>query len=193
MLVYEGRYERLFGIETMRIKHSADEHNFHYQGASYYVLLELFKKLPAHLHNKHFIDFGSGKGRALFCAEYSGFNSLIGVELDKELVDVAKENVKRYTLKRKESRFDLICENVLHYNIPGSSSVFYFFNPFSETIMKQVEAKISEYSNRTREEIYVVYVNPKFGDVWANAGYSIYHSEGNNRYKEAIIFKKGGN
>jgi 16S rRNA G966 N2-methylase RsmD len=172
------------------VKHSADEHNFHYQGASYYVLLELFKKLPSHLKNKNFIDFGSGKGRALFCAEYSGFNELTGVELDKDLVDIANENVKLYKQKRKESHFTFICSNVLNYVIPENSAVFYFFNPFSETIMLEVEKKISDYQAVTKEEIYIVYVNPKFDSVWKDAGYDIFYRDGNNRYTEALIFRR---
>jgi tRNA1(Val) A37 N6-methylase TrmN6 len=190
MLRYEGRYERLFGIRTMQIKKSDDTNNYHYQGASYMVLLDLFKKLPEHLKNKNFIDIGSGKGRALFCAEYSGFNSLIGVELDKELVEIANENIHRYLLKRKESHFTFICENALTYIIPEGTSVFFFFNPFSEKIMQEVEKKISAYQNKTNSEIFVIYVNPQYKQVWMKAGYEIYHNEANSRYTEALIFTK---
>ena len=190
MLHYEGRYERFFGIKTMQIKKSDDEQNFHYQGASYMVLLELFKKLPEILKNKNFIDIGSGKGRALFCAEYSGFNNLIGVELDQELVEISNENVKLYSQKRKESHFHFTCENALTYVIPEGTSVFYFFNPFSEKIMQEVEKKISAYQIQNRSEIFIIYVNPQFKNVWINAGYETYYKEGNSRYTEALIFRK---
>lgn len=190
MLSYEGRYERLFGIKTMQIKKSNDVHNFHYQGASYLVLLELFKKLPDDVKNKNFIDIGSGKGRALFCAEYSGFNNLIGVELDKELVEIANENIDRYLLKRKESHFTFTCENALNYVIPEGTAVFYFFNPFSEKIMQEVEKNISAWQTHNRSEVFIIYVNPRFKNVWINAGYDTYHKEGNNRYTEALIFRK---
>lgn len=193
MLRYEGHYEKLLGIKTMQIKKSADANNFHYQGASYYILFELFKKLPEYTKNKNFIDIGSGKGRALFCAERSGFNHLIGVELDPELVQISNENIKRYLLKRKESRFIFVCENALHYQIPEQSAVFYFFNPFSETIMKEVENKISQYQKLNQLEVFVIYVNPNFKSVWTDAGYEIFHREGNSRYTEALIFRKGTN
>ncbi len=189
MLRLEGHYERLFGIKTMQIKKSDDAHNFHYQGASYMVLFELFKKLPPSTKQKNFIDIGSGKGRALFCAEYSGFDHLIGVELDKELVEIANENVERYRLKRNESCFKFSCENALTYTIPENTAVFFFFNPFSEKIMSEVEKKISAYQTHNRSEIFIIYVNPQFRNVWINAGYDIYHTEGNKRYTEALIFK----
>jgi 16S rRNA G966 N2-methylase RsmD len=193
MLRYEGRYERLFGIRTMQIKKSDDAHNFHYQGASYMILLELFKKLPDTIKNKNFIDIGSGKGRALFCAEYSGFNNLIGVELDQELVEIANENVKHYLLKRNESHFTFTCENALNYVIPDETAVFYFFNPFSEKIMAEVEKKISAWQFHNSSEIFIIYVNPRFKNVWVTAGYDTYHQEGNSRYTEALIFRKKAN
>ena len=68
LLQFEGRYEKIFNIKTLQIKKSDDKDNFHYQGASYLVLLELLKKLPGELKNKIFVDYGSGKGRVLFCA-----------------------------------------------------------------------------------------------------------------------------
>lgn len=174
----------------MQIKKSEDADNFHYQGASYLILMDLLRKLPDSLKNKNFIDIGSGKGRALFCAEYAGFNNLIGVELDKDLVDLANENTKLYLKKRKESHFKFICENALTFTIPENTSVFYFFNPFSEKIMEQVKNNISSYQQKTGAEVYVIYVNPKFKNVWLNAGFSVWYTDGNNRYTEALIFRK---
>lgn len=190
MLQYEGRYERLFGIKSMQIKKSDDNDNFHYQGASYMILFDVFKKLPGYTKDKNFIDIGSGKGRALFCAENCGFNNLIGVELDPELVEIANENAGRYLLKRKESHFKFVCENALAYRIPENTAVFYFFNPFSENIMQQVERNISAWQKQNSSELFIIYVNPKYRNVWENAGYEIYHQEGNKRYTEALIFRK---
>ena len=190
MLRLEGHYERLFGIKTLRIKKSADKDNFHYQGVSYYILLELLKKLPDSVKHKNFIDIGSGKGRALFCAEYLGFNHLIGVELDAELTKTANENIKLYSKKRKESHINFICENALTFTIPDNTSVFYFFNPFSGKIMEGVKNRINDYQSRTKSEIFIMYINPQFSKVWTEAGYEVYHKEGNTRYTEALVFRK---
>ena len=190
MLRYEGYYERLFGVKTMQIKKSDDADNFHYQGASYMVIFELLKKLPEHLKNKKLIDFGSGKGRILFCAENAGFNDLTGVELDHELVKAAEENAKLYLLKRKESKINFVCQNATTYSIPNNTAVFFFFKPFSEKIMIEVEKNISAYHVKTKEVVFILYFNPKFKNVWLNAGYDIYHNEGNKRYTEALIFKR---
>jgi hypothetical protein len=189
LLMYEPRYERRFNIKTLLIKKSDDEDNYHYQGASYYVLLELFKKISPTLKDKPFIDYGSGKGRALFCAEYCGFNQLIGVELDIELVELAKQNAKTYSQKRPGSSFTFIHQNALDYVIPTDAAVFYFFNPFSEVIMKQVAEKILESYNQNPREILVVYVNPKHKNVWEDAGFKLFLRENNSKYTEAIVYK----
>ena len=188
-LLYEPRYEKLFGIKTLQIKKSADKDNYHYQGAGYLVLLDVLKKLPNNLKNKPFIDFGSGKGRALFCAEYSGFNKLIGVELDLDLVNEAKQNEISYSKKRNESTFNFIHQNVLDYKIPDDVAVFFFFNPFSDAIMKQVANAILQSHQKNKRDIFIVYVNPKHKNVWEEAGFTLFLKEVNFRYTEALIYK----
>ncbi|MGZ3884139.1 MAG: hypothetical protein ACXVP0_11210 [Bacteroidia bacterium] len=185
----EPRYEKRFNIKTLLIKKSDDQDNYHYQGASYYVLLNLLKKIPAKLKNKPFIDYGSGKGRALFCAEYCGFDKLIGVELDLELVRLSEENVKNYAMKRPESTFTMVHQNALDYEIPPDAAVFYFFNPFSAAIMKQVAAKIVESQRQHPREVLVVYVNPQHKDVWEENGFTLFLREGNRRYAEALVYR----
>lgn len=189
LLAAEPRYERLFGIRTLMIKKSDDKDNYHYQGASYYVLLELFRKIPASFKDKPFVDYGSGKGRALFCAEYCGFDKLIGVELDAELVAQAGENVKSYTKKRPESNFTFVHQNALDYAIPEDAAIFYFFNPFSDVVMRQVAEKIRESHRLHPREILVIYLNPQHKDVWDEAGFKLKQREGNRRYAEALVYE----
>jgi len=152
------------------------------------VLLKLFEKLPDDLKNNVFIDYGCGKGRALFCAEYNGFNKLVGVELDKELVAEAKENLRSYSKKRPESSFDLVCINALDYKIPNEASVFYFFNPFSESILKKVTEAILESYKTNKRKILVIYLNPQHKNVFYEAGFTEYRVEKTNFYTEAILF-----
>jgi tRNA1(Val) A37 N6-methylase TrmN6 len=184
----EPFYENYFNIDTGSIKASEDPDNFHYQGAGYLVLLDLFKKLPLESRSTSFIDYGCGKGRALFCAEYSGFNDLIGVELDEELLKTAEQNLKSYSKKRAGSRFTFIHQNALDFKIPQGAGVFYFFNPFSENVMKKVIDAIKSYHAATKNKIYVVYVNPKYNTLWMDSGFRVLHQEKTARYTEAFIY-----
>lgn len=154
------------------------------------VLLDILKQLPDGFKNKGFVDYGSGKGRALFCAEYCGFNRLIGVELDKELNEAAKINLTTYSKKRPESTFEFINENALEFEIPEDCAVFYFFNPFSDVIMEQVAKRIFEYATDKQKEVMIVYLNPIYPKVWTKAGFTEDKIIKTNRYREAIIYRK---
>lgn len=188
LLLYENKYEKLFNIKTLTIKRSDHKDNYHYQGASYMVLLQLLGHLHDDFKNKLFIDFGCGKGRALFCAEYCGFNKLIGVELDAELINEARDNLRNYSRKRPESSFEFECVNALDYRIHDEAAIFYFFNPFSEKILKQVAQNIRESHQRKERELMVIYLNPKHADVFLDNGFKVLRKEKTNFYTEAIIF-----
>jgi tRNA1(Val) A37 N6-methylase TrmN6 len=98
----ERRHEKQFNIQTAEFIKSSSSQYFHYQGASYHVLFRLFESLDPLTKEFHFIDIGSGKGRAVFVAEYCGFTILTGIELNKNLVKDAKQNLTTFSLKKKD-------------------------------------------------------------------------------------------
>ena len=108
LLTFEGKYEKLLGIKTHSIVNldkltlagMASEENHHYQGASYYILFKVFNLLPTQLKSKPLIDYGCGKGRALFVAEQCGFTNLIGVDIAKELIENAITNQSIYSKQK---------------------------------------------------------------------------------------------
>jgi len=187
----ESQYEIEFGISTSGIVKSDDKDNFHYQGAGYLALLRVFNELPSELKNKTLIDYGSGKGRALFCAEFCGFNRLIGVELDANLCSDVRKNALNYRKKRPESTFEFVHQNALDYTIPADTGTFYFFNPFSDLIMEKVADNIIKHSVNNNTSVYVAYLNPTFKKLWEEKGFLVYKTIKTNRYTEAIIYKLG--
>ena len=87
MIKQEVSGERKYGINTT----GADElHNLEKQGidishatiympVSYTLLEEIFEQLPVTTCN-HFLDMGSGKGRALCVAAHKGFKQVTGLD-----------------------------------------------------------------------------------------------------------------
>ena len=118
LLSYEGKYEKLLGIKTHSIVNLANltlagedsEQNHHYQGASYFILFSIFNELPKETKGFPLIDYGCGKGRALFVAEQCGFTNLIGVDIAKELIDDANKNKVIYK-KQNQQRNNICCFN----------------------------------------------------------------------------------
>lgn len=196
LLTYEGKYEKQLGISTHSIVNldqltldgDNSDQNHHYQGASYYILFSIFEKLPQHLKNKSFIDFGCGKGRALFVAEQCGFTKLIGVDIAKELIDDANENKKRYQLKNTQSSIAFIFSDATKYQIPDDAAVFYFFNPFGAEIIQQVLDNINASVKQHPREINCIYLNPKYKSVFEKNGFKIVREIKSWRYLEGVIY-----
>lgn len=196
LLSYEGKYEKQLGVNTHSIVNldsltlagDSSEQNHHYQGASYYILFSLFHKLPSEIKQNPFIDYGCGKGRALFVAEQCGFTNLIGVDIAKELIDDANANLLIYQKKNADSKISFLFKDATTYQIPSNTSVFYFFNPFGPDIMQQVILSIKESVKLYPRPIYCLYLNPKYKAVFEENGFTVLFEEKNKRYLEAVVY-----
>lgn len=196
LLSYEGKYEKQLGINTHSIVNlnkltlagENSQQNHHYQGASYYILFSIFEKLPIETKNLPLIDYGCGKGRALFVAEQCGFTNLIGVDIAKELINDANANKAVYVRKNSQSKIDFLFEDATKYLIPDNAQVFYFFNPFGEEVLQKVIDNIKESVKQHPRKVYCIYLNPKFKAVFEENGFKVFYIEKNKRYLEGIIY-----
>ena len=196
LLSYEGKYEKQLGINTHSIVNldkltlagENSDQNHHYQGASYYILFSIFKKLPIETKNFPLIDYGCGKGRALFVAEQCGFTNLIGVDIAKELIDDANANKAVYVRKNSQSNIDFLFEDATKYLIPYNTQVLYFFNPFGEEVLQKVIDNIKESVKQHPRKVYCIYLNPKYKAAFEENGFAVFYTKKNKRYLEGIIY-----
>ena len=196
LLTYEGKYEKQLGINTHSIVNlsnltlagKSSDQNHHYQGASYFILFSIFNRLPLETKKFPLIDYGCGKGRALFVAEQCGFTKLIGVDIAKELIDDANANKLVYKQKNAQSEITFLFNDATKYQIPNDACVFYFFNPFGEEIMQNVITNIKESLKQNPRKIYCIYLNPKYKTVFEENGFKVFYTEKNKRYLEGIIY-----
>jgi SAM-dependent methyltransferase len=196
LLSYEGKYEKQLGINTHSIVNldkltlagENSDQNHHYQGASYYILFSTFEKLPIETKNVPLIDYGCGKGRALFVAEQCGFINLIGVDIAKELIDDANANKAVYVRKNSQSNINFLFEDATKYLIPDNAHVFYFFNPFGEEVLQKVIDNIKESVKQHPRKVYCIYLNPKYKAAFEENGFAVFYTKKNKRYLEGIIY-----
>jgi SAM-dependent methyltransferase len=196
LLSYEGKYEKQLGINTHSIVNldkltlagENSDQNHHYQGASYYILFSTFEKLPIETKNVPLIDYGCGKGRALFVAEQCGFTNLIGVDIAKELIDDANANKAVYVRKNSQSNINFLFEDATKYLIPDNAHVFYFFNPFGEEVLQKVIDNIKESVKQHPRKVYCIYLNPKYKAAFEENGFAVFYTKKNKRYLEGIIY-----
>ena len=196
LLSYEGKFEKQLGIDTHSIVNlnkltlvgEYSDQNHHYQGASYYILFSIFEKLPKETKQFPLIDYGCGKGRALFVAEQCGFINLVGVDIAKELIDDANTNKAVYQNKNDKSTISFLFEDATKYTIPNDAKVFYFFNPFGEEVLEKVIFNIKESVQKYPRKIYCIYLNPKYKAVFEKNDFEVFYTEKNKRYLEGIIY-----
>jgi SAM-dependent methyltransferase len=128
----------------------------------------------AHYPDYHFVDFGSGKGRALLLASEFPFKKVIGVEFSKDLVRIAQENLGRYPQERRRCKdVEVLCMDATQYVLPEEPLVLYFFNPFERPLMARMVERIAASHAKCPRDIRVIYANPVADDVWAAAPFLV--------------------
>lgn len=182
----ELRYEKQFGIQTSAIKESQSKEFFHYQGASYLVLLRIFSDMPAHTFSFGFVDIGCGKGRVIFVAEHCGYNQLTGIEMDEQLVHDALRNSEAYSFKRDTSEINFVHINALEYTYKNQPLVYFLFNPFNEAVLNNVLDKILASSD---SETWFIYMNPLYPKPFFERKMELVKRHKTRFYTEALVFR----
>lgn len=196
MIRQEIEGEKKYGINTT----GADElHKLEKQGidishatiympVSYSLLEEIFEQLPASIRN-HFLDMGSGKGRALCVAAHKGFKQVTGLDFSKTLCNAAIENLTKTKEQIPTFNFKVINNDAFYFEIPDDVDCIFFFNPFDEIIMSAVVNNIFSSLQNNPRKISIIYVNPMHKDLFLKAGYAeTWHSK-KMKYIEAVILE----
>lgn len=124
--------------------------------------------------NYTFIDFGSGKGRALLLASEFPFKRILGLEFSPELHRTAEENIRRYRSATQKCP-DIRCLNAdfAAFELPPEAAVLFFFNPCRARVLSQVVAAIGRSLLSHPRPLYIAYVapTPEQDQLFASAGF----------------------
>lgn len=119
-----------------------------------------------------FVDFGSGKGRAVLLASALPFKKIIGIEFSDALTATAKKNLFRYPNELKKCKdIEFVVVDAAEYDLPYEPLVLYFFNPFKRPVMKQVVNNVTRTFEAYPRRIVVVYFSPYQSDLWDKIGF----------------------
>lgn len=113
-------------------KASSSFHYHRYEPTPYNDLYCLFAEYKPNKHGR-IVDYGCGKGRLLFYVHFYQQMKAVGIELDNEILKVAKKNLQMYQKKTPVKAGDM---NFVHclaekYPVKSIDQTFFFFNPFS--------------------------------------------------------------
>ncbi len=108
-----------------------------------------------------FIDFGSGKGKALLLAAEWPFKAIRGVEFAPALHRVAEANFRTY--KNPAQRcLDLRshCMDATEFELPADPLVIYFYNPFNELVLSTLLSRIRQSVKTSPRDVWACYYHP---------------------------------
>ncbi len=187
---YHINTSKIENLKKLSVKGNNLEHAEIYQGANYYLLEKVLDHLQTIEANDNILDFGCGRGRVLAAAAYFGFIKISGIEFAKELCDAARKNIIPVQQEFPQKIFNVIWADAVEYKIENDTNVFFFFNPFDETVMLAVVKNILLSLKENPREAYVVYINPVHKEIFMSAGFEqIYHLQ-KFKYIEASILMK---
>lgn len=158
----EKQFEKFLGIKTDDeevLFGNYDKPYYAYEASEYDGLIAIFDAFPLK-ENDTLVDFGCGMGRVLFYCNQRFMCNVTGIEYDDELFERLLDNQAYYHVRfgGQEKKFHLHHMAAEDYIIRPEENYFYFFNPFSNEIMKKVLDRIvASVKGRPRKVTFFFY------------------------------------
>lgn len=161
-------FDRAFGIESRGIGNMAPhqpglsrhQDGTYYEGTTPAQFRLVLRAAGVQPERYGIVDLGCGKGRVLFLAARAGFKSILGVEIDTELLKIARRNVQ--VAKRIDSsRIRLVDADAATWTPPRDQPlVVYLFNPFGPDTLQDLMNHLVESFEAEPRHIVVIYGHP---------------------------------
>lgn len=158
----EQRYERLLQIETAKPQQGFPASvEYHRYEPTPYEALDLLRDAYPLAATDTVVDFGSGKGRLPFYLAYTFRVRAIGVEMDGGFHEAALDNWINYSKKHHtRGSVQLIHDYAERFIIPPEANRFYFFNPFSVNVFRDVVSNIIASVERSPRPVDLIFYYP---------------------------------
>lgn len=148
-------YEKIVGLDYSMVYYTKDENVHHsvYTKVPSKILNRIFDDIEG-IEEKAFLDVGCGKCYAVTKAAQKGFKISGGVEYSKVLYKKGIDNLKKKGLS-VEHVYNSDAKDFENYD---RFDIFFFNNPFDETIMEPVAQKI--FDTHKERECVLYFLNP---------------------------------
>jgi predicted RNA methylase len=132
-----------------------------------------------------FTDLGCGKGTALILAVRAGFQRVIGVEIDPDLLATATANRERLVGRKPErfGRMELVAGDAAEFVPPDEPTVVLMFNPFGEKTLRKVLRNYAQ----NHSAIYIIYYGPHHA-VFRES--SVFQEIGRLRSNKTVVYSR---
>ncbi|SRR5690625_3326039 len=138
----ERKIDDRLNISTIGIREQTKKvaiHHNRYEATPYAALDKLFENYKINEHDQ-LVDFGCGRGRTMFYIHHRFQIPVSGVEANDKTFDEALRNLKSYQQVNShiEAPINFYYALAEDFEIDQEDNLFYFFNPFSVDIFRQV-------------------------------------------------------
>lgn len=140
-----------------------DGHCFGYQPS--FVMPNILSHLNISSQDS-ILDVGCGKGFAMHLFSSLPFSKIDGIELNNELVQIAKENLQ--ILHPDDNRFHVFKEDAFNFTHYNDYDMLYLFNPFDEHIINAICLKFG-----IIRPSKVIYQIPHYINTFTKYGFAI--------------------
>lgn len=171
----DASLDRRFGLDTCGVNDdlaslgAGGEHREHgngYEPIQLAVFRDILGALPVRPADYTFVDFGSGKGRAMILAAEAGFRRVIGVEFAAALNLAAERNFAAYRRSRPGAPpLEVHGQDATTFVLPPDDAVLFFYNPFDDVVMSKIIARIEEDWRARPRDLVLAYRNPQHAAV----------------------------
>lgn len=162
-------YDRRHRVETAREEllsnmgvaaDSVDRGNYAYRVTWGWLIKKAMAQLDIDHPRYSFIDYGSGKGKAMLMASDYPFKTIIGLEYAKRLHDIAVDNCRTYHSPNQQCHsLEPVLGDALHYEPPAGPIVCFMCNPFDEATLRSVFNRWRTRYESGDREMRILYLN----------------------------------
>jgi SAM-dependent methyltransferase len=163
----DASFDRRYNVDTsgkislgvLKIGSPNIENATWYEPVSTSCFKQLLRELRINYEDYIFIDYGSGKGRALFLAAEYPFAKILGIEFSPELNEVAIQNIAKYTNPNQHCvNIEVLCMDAVDFELPTHQCVLFFYSPFKAPIFLKVLEKIKKSLAMSPRSLYILFI-----------------------------------
>lgn len=178
--VFDAQFDTLYRVNTsgtipasnLDIEQSRRSQAVQYQPTASLMLGVTLRRLGIDYRAYTFVDYGSGKGRALLMAATVPFRAVRGVELSASLWQSSLNNIARCDRSRLQCRdIEVVRTDAARFVLPSGPLVVYLFQPFQSSLFDSVLSRIRESYLEDPRRMFIIYSHPGFPNMMANSSF----------------------
>jgi hypothetical protein len=143
-----------------------------YESSNPLLFRRMLDHLPQEARYGAFLDYGSGKGRALMLAASKGFTRVLGVDVSSNLCSIARQNAAIYATRHRGCSIMVHNHDAAEMEVPADVIVVYLYNPFGLETLRAVIGRLSASLRQVPRPLWAVYMVPRHGNLFLSQGFT---------------------